>query len=157
MCCFSIGFVFCIVQFFLPRVMNVLSASSRSSMVAWNKIACQARNKNPFKLHNPSQDTPWVLRLIWFYEVRIVEKRGWDHPKRLPPLVLVTSWGESFIRIMECGGGGRMKGEGVEAEVWGLPLHRWSALSSPRWTRRRKPARRIQIELIAILINDNDY
>lgn len=119
MCCFSIGFVFCIVQFFLPRVMNVLSASSRSSMVAWNKIACQARNKNPFKLHNPSQDTPWVLRLIWFYEVRIVEKRGWDHPKRLPPLVLVTSWGESLIRIMECGGGGRMKGEGVEAEVGG--------------------------------------
>ena len=115
LCCFSIGFVFCIVQFFLPRVMNVLSASSRSSMVAWNKIACQARNKNPFKLHNPSQDTPWVLRLIWFYEVRIVEKRGWDHPKRLPPLVLVTSWGESLIRIMEWGGGGRMKGE-----VWGV-------------------------------------
>ena len=48
-----------------------------------------------------------------------MEKRGWGHPKRLPPLVLVTSWGESLIRIMECGGGGRMKGEGVEAEVGG--------------------------------------
>ena len=72
-----------------------------------------------------------ILHLIWFYEVRIVEKRGWGHPKRLPPLVLVTSWGESLIRIMEWGGGGRMKGEGVEAEGEGLPLHRWSALSSP--------------------------